>query len=142
MYNARILAVTLLGAVLRLWAFGRVALLGPLTNLLADPVMGLLQPLLFVAMVLDRNMPRELHDIRKNDVVPDPAIVPDVDVRHEQTVFADRRLERMSGTAIDRRVFANDGAVVHFHGRFLASVLEILGGSAEYCADADFHATT
>ncbi|MEP7002148.1 MAG: DNA internalization-related competence protein ComEC/Rec2 [bacterium] len=34
------------------WAFGRVALLGPITNLLADPVMGLLQPLLFVAMAI------------------------------------------------------------------------------------------
>ena len=34
------------------WYFGRVSLVGPLTNLLADPVMGLLQPLLFVAMAL------------------------------------------------------------------------------------------
>jgi competence protein ComEC len=32
------------------WTFGRIALLGPVTNLLADPVMGLLQPLLFVAL--------------------------------------------------------------------------------------------
>ncbi|MEO8562605.1 MAG: DNA internalization-related competence protein ComEC/Rec2 [bacterium] len=32
------------------WTFGRIALLGPATNLLADPVMGLLQPLLFVAL--------------------------------------------------------------------------------------------
>ncbi len=34
------------------WVFGRVALLGPVTNLLADPVMGILQPLLFVAMAI------------------------------------------------------------------------------------------
>jgi competence protein ComEC len=32
------------------WSFGRVALLGPVTNLLADPVMGILQPVLFLAL--------------------------------------------------------------------------------------------
>jgi len=41
---------TAVTAPLVAWAFGRVSLLGPVTNLLADPVMGLLQPLLFVAM--------------------------------------------------------------------------------------------
>jgi len=34
------------------WVFGRVSLLGPVTNLAADPVMGLLQPLLFIAMAI------------------------------------------------------------------------------------------
>ena len=34
------------------WTFGRVALLGPVTNLLADPVMGLLQPLLFIGVAI------------------------------------------------------------------------------------------
>ena len=34
------------------WTFGRVALLGPATNLLADPVMGLLQPLLFLGVAI------------------------------------------------------------------------------------------
>src|SRR4029078_12948716 len=43
---------TAVTAPLVAWAFGRVALLGPPPNLLADPVMGLLQPLLFVAMAI------------------------------------------------------------------------------------------
>jgi competence protein ComEC len=43
---------TAVTAPLVAWAFGRVALLGPITNLLADPVMGLLQPLLFIALAI------------------------------------------------------------------------------------------
>ncbi|MDB4888555.1 MAG: internalization-related competence protein ComEC/Rec2, partial [Gemmatimonadetes bacterium] len=46
------IVATAVTAPLVAWAFGRVALLGPITNLLADPVMGLLQPLLFVAMAI------------------------------------------------------------------------------------------
>ncbi|MEO7458026.1 MAG: DNA internalization-related competence protein ComEC/Rec2 [Gemmatimonadaceae bacterium] len=41
---------TAVTAPLVAWSFGRVSLAGPVTNLLADPVMGLLQPLLFLAM--------------------------------------------------------------------------------------------
>ena len=44
------IVATAVTAPLVAWTFGRIALLGPLTNLLADPVMGLLQPLLFVAL--------------------------------------------------------------------------------------------
>ena len=43
---------TAVTAPLVAWAFGRISLLGPVTNLLADPIMGLLQPLLFVAMAV------------------------------------------------------------------------------------------
>ena len=46
------LVATAVTAPLVAWAFGRVSLLGPLTNLAADPVMGLLQPLLFLAMAI------------------------------------------------------------------------------------------
>jgi competence protein ComEC len=46
------IVATAVTAPLVAWSFGRVALLGPATNLLADPVMGLLQPLLFVAMAI------------------------------------------------------------------------------------------
>lgn len=43
---------TVVTAPLVAWTFGRVALLGPLTNLAADPVMGLLQPVLFLAICI------------------------------------------------------------------------------------------
>src|SRR5204863_245221 len=43
---------TVTTAPLVAWAIGRVALVGPLTNLLADPIMGLLQPVLFVALCI------------------------------------------------------------------------------------------
>jgi competence protein ComEC len=43
---------TLVTAPLVAWSFGRVALLGPATNLLADPVMGILQPVLFLALAI------------------------------------------------------------------------------------------
>jgi competence protein ComEC len=43
---------TIVTAPLVAWTFGRVALLGPVTNLVADPVMGLLQPVLFLAICL------------------------------------------------------------------------------------------
>jgi competence protein ComEC len=43
---------TVTTAPLVAWAIGRVALVGPVTNLLADPIMGLLQPVLFVALCL------------------------------------------------------------------------------------------
>ena len=43
---------TAVTAPLVAWDFGRVAVLGPVTNLLADPVMALLQPVLFVAMAV------------------------------------------------------------------------------------------
>ena len=46
------IVATLVTAPLVAWAFGRVSLLGPVTNLLADPVMGLLQPLLFLAIAI------------------------------------------------------------------------------------------
>ena len=41
---------TLTTAPLVAWSIGRVALVGPLTNLLADPIMGVLQPVLFLAL--------------------------------------------------------------------------------------------
>jgi competence protein ComEC len=41
---------TVVTAPLVAWSFGRLALLGPVTNLLADPIMGALQPLLFLAL--------------------------------------------------------------------------------------------
>lgn len=41
---------TLVTAPLVAWTFGRIALLGPVTNLVADPLMGVLQPLLFLAL--------------------------------------------------------------------------------------------
>jgi competence protein ComEC len=41
---------TVVTAPLVAWSFGRVSLVGPLTNLLADPVMGVLQPVLFLAL--------------------------------------------------------------------------------------------
>jgi competence protein ComEC len=43
---------TAVTAPLVAWSFGRIALLGPVTNLLADPVMALLQPLLFIALAV------------------------------------------------------------------------------------------
>ena len=43
---------TLATAPLVAWSFGRVALVGPATNLLADPIMGVLQPVLFLALCI------------------------------------------------------------------------------------------
>jgi competence protein ComEC len=52
---ARDLAVSILAtavtAPLVIWAFGRVSLVAPLTNIAASPVIGLLQPMLFLALV-------------------------------------------------------------------------------------------
>ena len=46
------IVATAVTAPLVAWAFGRISVLGPITNLLADPIMGLLQPLLFLAMAI------------------------------------------------------------------------------------------
>jgi competence protein ComEC len=46
------LVATVTTAPLVAWAIGRVALVGPATNLVADPIMGLLQPVLFVALCI------------------------------------------------------------------------------------------
>ena len=46
------LVATAVTAPIVAWTFGRVSLLGPITNLLADPVMALLQPLLFLALAV------------------------------------------------------------------------------------------
>jgi competence protein ComEC len=43
---------TVVTAPLVAWTFGRIALLGPVTNLAADPVMGILQPVLFLALAV------------------------------------------------------------------------------------------
>jgi competence protein ComEC len=43
---------TLVSAPLVAWSFGRVSLIAPLTNLVADPIIGLAQPMLFFALVL------------------------------------------------------------------------------------------
>ena len=43
---------TAVTAPLVAWTFGRIALLGPLTNLAADPVMGVLQPVLFLGLCI------------------------------------------------------------------------------------------
>jgi competence protein ComEC len=46
------IVATVVTAPLIAWTFGRLAVLSPITNLLADPVVGLLQPLLFLAICL------------------------------------------------------------------------------------------
>ena len=43
---------TVVTAPLVAWSFGRLALLGPVTNLVADPVMAVLQPVLFLALCI------------------------------------------------------------------------------------------
>lgn len=43
---------TVVTAPLVAWSFGRLALLGPITNLVADPVMAVLQPVLFLALCI------------------------------------------------------------------------------------------
>jgi competence protein ComEC len=43
---------TVVTAPLVAWTFGRVSLVGPLSNLVADPLMGLLQPVLFLALCI------------------------------------------------------------------------------------------
>lgn len=46
------IVATVTTAPLVAWSIGRVALVGPLTNLLADPIMGVLQPVLFLALCI------------------------------------------------------------------------------------------
>jgi len=46
------IVATVVTAPLVAWSLGRLALLGPVTNLLADPVMAVLQPVLFLALCL------------------------------------------------------------------------------------------
>ena len=43
---------TIVSAPLVAWTFGRISLVGPLTNLLAAPLMGLAQPMLFLGLLL------------------------------------------------------------------------------------------
>ena len=43
---------TIVTAPLVAWSFGRIALLGPVTNLVADPIMAVLQPVLFLALCI------------------------------------------------------------------------------------------
>lgn len=43
---------TVATAPLVAWTFGRVAVLGPLTNLVADPIMAILQPVLFLGVAI------------------------------------------------------------------------------------------
>ena len=46
------LIATLVSAPLIAWTFGRVSLIGPLSNIAATPIIALLQPLLFLALLL------------------------------------------------------------------------------------------
>jgi competence protein ComEC len=46
------MVATVVTAPLVAWSFGRLALVGPVTNLLADPIMAVLQPVLFLALCL------------------------------------------------------------------------------------------
>jgi Predicted hydrolase (metallo-beta-lactamase superfamily) len=46
------IVATAVTAPLVAWSFGRLALLGPVTNLVADPVMAVLQPVLFLALCI------------------------------------------------------------------------------------------
>jgi competence protein ComEC len=43
---------TLVSAPLVAWSFGRVSIIAPVTNLVADPIIGLIQPMLFLALLL------------------------------------------------------------------------------------------
>ena len=43
---------TAVSAPLVAWTFGRVSLVGPLTNLIASPLMGLAQPMLFLGLLV------------------------------------------------------------------------------------------
>ena len=43
---------TIVSAPLVAWTFGRISLVGPITNLLAAPLMGLAQPMLFLGLLL------------------------------------------------------------------------------------------
>lgn len=43
---------TIVSAPLIAWSFGRVSVIGPLSNIVATPIVGVLQPLLFLALLL------------------------------------------------------------------------------------------
>src|SRR5207249_11958532 len=77
-------------------------------------------------LVFDRHVAGHLDAVGEDDVVPDDAIVGDVDVRHDEAALADRGLARRGGAAVDRAVLADDRAVADLDPGLLALVLEIL----------------
>src|SRR5689334_4459345 len=89
--------------------------------------------------ILDRHVPRQLHHVGQDDVVADVAIVTEMYVRHQQTVLAHARLERLRSSAIDSRVLTNDRAFANLNRRLLTGELQILRKTAEDGADPDLH---
>ena len=75
----------------------------------------------------DAHMPTELASIRDNGPLANLAIVPNVGISHNQNARSDARAATtLSGTAIQRRIFANNAIFANFKACRLASVLQIL----------------
>src|SRR5688572_11713468 len=66
-------------------------------------------------------------------------IVREVHVRHEEAALPDRRLERLCGAAVDRRILTNARAVTDLDPRLFALELQILRIAAENGTDPDGH---
>src|SRR5262249_27254786 len=77
---------------------------------------------------------RHLNGVGEDHVVPYHAVVGDVDVSHDETAFAHRRLARARGAAIDGAVFANDRAGADVDPGLLTRVLQILRIGAQDAA--------
>src|SRR3954464_15281346 len=92
--------------------------------------------------VLHGYVSSELNDVRQDDVITDVAVVPEMHVRHQQTILPNRRLEGLSSSTVDRRVLADDGVIPDFHGRFFTGVLQVLRRPAEYASYTDSHVGT
>jgi hypothetical protein len=72
-----------------------------------------------------------LGGVGDHNVVADVAVVGEMHVRHDEAPGADRGLERRGGSAVDRRVLANDGSLPDLDPGLLTGVLEVLRISAE-----------
>ena len=82
-------------------------------------------------VVTDGAVPGEAAVVRKDDVVPQLAIVGDVGVAEEKVVGADAGGQLRVGAAMDRAVLAEDVVGADFQCGGLADVFEILGFPAD-----------
>src|SRR5688572_8331780 len=89
--------------------------------------------------ILDRHVTGKLRRIRDDDAVANVTIVREMHVRHQERSLPDRRLERLRGPAVYRRVLTDTRTLTDFDPRLLALELKILRVAPEDRTDPNAH---
>jgi hypothetical protein len=79
-----------------------------------------------IGVIVDLSVSTHVDSIGKDDMIPDAAIVGNVDIGHEKTIAADHCFHAFPGPPMKTAELSNDVPVAYLQRRWVTFIFEIL----------------